>query len=367
MLLGAGRFICEYILVLLWHRLRLTIECSNLVVGGVCAPIYIFLLPTLNPRPGESIKKRAMEIDYLGNVLLCGFIISIVMPISFGGVQYAWNSGSIIALFVVAFVLLWLFLGQQFWAVGTAADRRVFPMHFLKSATMLVLFVELACAATCVFVPVYFLPLYFQFVKTDTAIIAGVRMLPLVFSQSLVAVLSGWLVGKTGYYVPVYIFAGTFCVAGAALLYTVDQYTPLANVYGYQVLLGLGSGASTQLSFAVASMKVAPVDIPRSTGWEAFAQLGGPTIALSIANSVFLNKAQEGVAGLLPNLSTLDISTIISDPNSALLRDLPENVQHQVIDVVVQSMSNAYILCVVAGSFVLLLIFRFKVNSKLYD
>ena len=110
---------------------------------------------------------------------------------------------------------------------------------------MLVLFVELACIVTYVFVPVYFLPIYFQFVKADTAIIARVRILPLVFSQSLVAVLSGWLVGKTGYYVPVYIFTGTFCVAGAALLYTVNQYTLLANIYGYQVLLSLGSGAST--------------------------------------------------------------------------------------------------------------------------
>ena len=324
-------------------------------------------MPTLNPRPGETIWKRALEFDYVGNILLCGFIVSIVMPISMGGVEFAWNSGSIIALFVVAFVLLWVFLGQQLWTVRTTADRRVFPMHFLKSATMLVLFVELACAATCVFVPVYFLPLYFQFVKGDSPIIAGVRMLPLVFSQSLVAVFSGWLVGRSGYYVPIYIFAGIFCVAGAAPLYTVSQNTSLANVYGYQVLIGLGSGASTQLSFAVASMKVAPVDIPRSTGWEAFAQLGGPTIALSVANAVFLNKAQKGVARLLPDLSTSDISTIISDPKSALLRDLPENVQRQVIDVVVESMSNAYILCIIAGSFILLLIFRFKINSKLYN
>ena len=348
-------------------RLRLlTIERSNLVVGGVCAPVYLFLLPTLNPRPGQTIKERAIEIDYFGIVLLCGLIVSIVMAISFGGVEYAWNSGQVIALFVVAFVLLWLFLAQQVFAIRTTVERRVFPMHFFKSSTMVVLFLEVACAATCVFVPVYFLPLYFQFVKNDTAVTAGVRMLPFVACQTVVAILSGWLVGKTGVYIPWYIFAGALCVPGAALLYTVNQYTPLANVYGYEILLGLGSGASTQLSFAVASIKVAPADIPRSIGWEAFAQLGGPTIALSIANTVFLNKAQNGLATLLPNLSRLDISTIISDPSSALLRDLPQEMQNQVVNVVVRSMSNAYILCIIGGSFVLLLIFRFRINSKLY-
>ena len=340
---------------------------SNLVVGGVCAPVYIFLLPTLNPRSGQSKIKRALELDYLGILMLCGIITSITMAISFGGVEFVWNSGQIIALFIVAFVLLLLFLGQQILAIGTTAERRVFPLRFLQSSTMIVLFIEVACAATCVFVPVYFLPLYFQFVKGDSAITAGVRMIPFVVFQTVIALFSGWLVGKTGYYVPWYIFSGAFCIAGSGLLYTLNQYTPLANVYGYEILLGLGSAASTQLSFTVASIKVASVDIPRSTGWEAFAQLGGPTIALSIANSVFLNKAQEGILALLPNLNVLDVSTIISNPGSPLLRDLPQNVQDQVVDVIVRSMINAFILCIIGGSLILLLALRFKINSKLFD
>ena len=312
------------------------------------------------------MKKRAFEIDYIGTTLLCGMIVSIVMAISFGGVEYLWNSGSVIALFVVAFALFWLWLAQQFFAIGTSVEQRMFPLHFLKSATMIVLFLEVACAATCVFVPTYFLPLYFQFVKADSAITAGVRMLPFVATQSVIAILSGWLVGKTGYYVPWYIFSGVLCIAGAAALYTVGEGTALANVYGYQALIGLGSGASTQLSFAVASIKVPPAEIPRSTGWEAFAQLGGPTIALSIANSVFLNKASNALSRLFPDFSKDEISTIISVPNDAQLRDLPKDMQDQVVRTVVRSMNNVYVLCIVGGCFVLLLIFRFKVNSKLY-
>ncbi|KAK3936554.1 putative MFS drug efflux [Diplogelasinospora grovesii] len=338
----------------------------NLIVGGVCAPVYIFLLPTLNPRPGQTIIERAKEIDFLGIILVIGLIVSIVMAISFGGVEYAWNSGQVIALFVLAFVLLWVFLAQQHFAIGTTVERRMFPLHFLKSGTMIVLFLEVACCATCVFVPVYFLPLYFQFVKADSPILAGVRMLPYVAFQTVISILSGWLVGKTGYYVPWYIFAGALCIPGSALLYTVNQYTPLANVYGYEILLGLGSGAATQLTFAIASIKVAPEDIGRSTGWEAFAQLGGPTISLGMAQAIFLNKARAAIASLLPDLNAAEISTIISDPNNPLLRNQPQDVQNQVVDAVVRSMSNAYIVCLVGGCLVLLLIFRFKVNDRLW-
>lgn len=241
----------------------------------MCAPVYVFLLPTLNPRPGQSFFQKAKDIDFLGTTLVIGLIISIVKAICFGGVLYAWNSGQVITLFVLSFVLLVTFLGQQHFAIGTTPEYRMFPMHFLKSAPMVVLFLEVACCATNVFVPVYFLPLYFQFVKADTAIWAGVHMLPYVVFQSVIGTISGLVVGKTGCYVPWYIFAGIFRISGAACLYTINEFTDLANIYGYEILLGLGSGAATQLTFAVASLKVAPADIGRSTGWEAFAQLWG--------------------------------------------------------------------------------------------
>ena len=76
--------------------------------------------------------QRAREIDYIGVILLCGLIVSIVMAISLGGVEYAWNSGQVIALFVVAFVLLCVFFVQQIFAIGTDATHRIFPLIFSK-------------------------------------------------------------------------------------------------------------------------------------------------------------------------------------------------------------------------------------------
>lgn len=47
-----------------------------------------------------------------------------------------------------------------------------------------------------------------------------------------------------------------------------------------------------------------------------------------------------GIGRLLPNLSTANIGTIISDPSSSLLRDLPQDEQSQMIDVAVRSISD---------------------------
>src|ERR1700712_1413459 len=84
----------------------------NLIIGAVCAPVYFFMLPNKDPRPGVSFMDRAREMDYVGAVLTVGAFVSGVMAVSFGGVQYPWNSGRIIGLFVTSGVLF-IILGIQ--------------------------------------------------------------------------------------------------------------------------------------------------------------------------------------------------------------------------------------------------------------
>lgn len=59
----------------------------NLCVGAVCAPVYIFMLPNRDARPGVSLADRTRELDYLGAILMIGASVSGVMAISFGGVM----------------------------------------------------------------------------------------------------------------------------------------------------------------------------------------------------------------------------------------------------------------------------------------
>jgi hypothetical protein len=82
-----------------------------LCIGAACAPVYLFILPNKDPRPGISLMDRAREMDYVGSVLTIGAFVSDVIPVSFGGVTYDWNSGQTIGLFCcsgVLFILLGL-------------------------------------------------------------------------------------------------------------------------------------------------------------------------------------------------------------------------------------------------------------------
>lgn len=288
------------------------------------------------------------------------------MAINFGGSVYAWNSGRIIGLFVCSGVLFILFGVQQGLAILTTTERRIFPVEFLKSRIMMVLFAETACGSTATFLTIYFVPLYFQFVRNDSALEAGVRLLPFVIFLVVLCVANGAIMSITGYYFPWYIAGGIFTLIGAALMYTVNNDSSTASVYGYTILLAIGAGAFVQASFSVAQAKVQPQDIPLAIGFITAGQIGGVTISLAIANSVFLNKSTNGIQAILPNIPKEQVQAAISGAGSTFLNGLDDTTKRHILEAIVNAIKNVYILEIVAGVLALLLALLMKPGEKLF-
>ena len=58
--------------------------------------------------------------------------------------------------------------------------------------------------------------------------------------------------GKEGHYMPWYIIANVLIIVGSALMYTVNENTSTARIYGYSIILATGAGCIMQASFIVA-------------------------------------------------------------------------------------------------------------------
>lgn len=338
----------------------------NLCVGAVCAPVYLFMLPSdKDPRPGVSFLGRARELDYVGATLLTGAFVSGIMAVSFGGVMFPWNSGRIIGLFVCSGVLFFLLGIQQTYTIFTTVERRILPVEFFKMPTILTLFAATSAGGTALFVPVYMAPLFFQFTRGDSALQSGVRLLPFIFIMIAAIIANGAILSKHGMYMPWYLAGGIFIVIGAALMYTVDLSTSVSHIYGYTVLIGFGVGMFSQTSFAVTQALVKPQMIPAAIGFMSCAQITGITMSLAIANAVFLNKSEEGIKAILPNIPTAEIEQTIAGAGSTLLQSLSPSVKEQVLEVIVDAQNNAYILVMTAGALVTLLSLTMK-REKLF-
>ncbi|KAF1359038.1 MFS general substrate transporter [Lizonia empirigonia] len=337
----------------------------NLCVGAVCAPVYLFLLPSNDPRPGVSFLDRCREIDYVGAILMIGGSVTGVMAVSFGGVTYAWNSGTIIGLFCASGILF-IFLGlQQSFLLFTTLARRIVPLEFFKSRTILILFAVTSAAGTCIFLPIYMTPIYFQFTRGDGALESGVRLLPFILVMIFAVIANGAFLSKVGYYMPWYLAGGVLILIGGALMYTVDTSTSVSSIYGYTVLIGLGVGLFSQASFSIAQAVTKPELVPASIGFISTAQILGITLALAIANAVFLNKSEKGIQAILPDVPVSEIQQAIAGTGSQLFQSFSPAVRKQVLDVIVESSSVTYALVITAGALVVVLSLFLK-REKLF-
>lgn len=65
--------------------------------AGLFAPVHLFMIPSINPRPGIPFQARVTEMDRLGIVLFIGAFVMGVMTIALGRFRYIWDDSRIIA------------------------------------------------------------------------------------------------------------------------------------------------------------------------------------------------------------------------------------------------------------------------------
>ncbi|CAI7614018.1 unnamed protein product [Penicillium discolor] len=317
----------------------------NLLIGAVCALAYLFShLEYRSPKRSSSRRPSLRDrFDGKHSQPWC-FLI--------------WYHG---------YLFWWLDLGlgkrEHHWLVRLLRHDVHFAwalagLHYW-SRTMLILFACTSAAGTACFVPVYFVPLFFQFTRGDAALDAGIRLLPFIIPCIVMICVNGGVMSAYGLYMPWYIIGGALVLTGGALFYTVGVDTSAAYIYGYSILTGFGTGIYLQASFSVAQASVALDMVASASGFITCAQVVGTTIAVAIANSVFLTESQRSIIHLLPNISIQEVEAVISS-TSTLVSSLPAAEKVKVESAIVDAMGETYILVIIAGALTLLLSLAMK-------
>jgi MFS family permease len=190
----------------------------NLLFGAILLRTYFFVIPSADPLPDRTQIEKLKLFDWVGAAISIAAMVTIVMAINLGGVLYSWNSGQTIALFVVSGVLWILFTLQQAFCIFTTAEKRLFPAHLLKQKMPVLLFVACASVGAVSYVSVYYIPIYFQFTRGDTAIYTAVRLLPFIFLLITGIQASGISMSRFGYFKPWYIGGSITALVTAALM-----------------------------------------------------------------------------------------------------------------------------------------------------
>ena len=195
----------------------------------------------------------------------------LLLALVWGGTEYPWSSPLIVGLIAGGTVVLGAFVAWESRVAEPILPLRLFrnPIFSVSSA--------LGFLTGCgLFGSVIFLPLYLQVVTGVSAMNSGLLLLPLTAGVVAGSVGSGRIISRTGRYRGWPIGGLAFASVGMALLTLMRAETPLVWSSLYMVILGLGVGATMQVTVLVVQNSVEHRDLGVATGAvQFFRQMGG--------------------------------------------------------------------------------------------
>ena len=236
----------------------------NLPVGAVAFAVTSSVLHL-------PLVRRSHRIDVQGAFLLMAGVSCLLLALVWGGTEYPWSSPVIVGLIAGGSVLLGAFVAWEARVAEPILPLRLFrdPIFSVSSA--------LGFLTGCgLFGSVIFLPLYLQVVTGVSAMNSGLLLLPLTAGVVAGSVGSGRIISRTGRYRGWPIGGLAFASVGMFLLTLMRAETPLVWSSLYMVVLGLGVGATMQVTVLVVQNSMEHRDLGVATGAvQFFRQMGG--------------------------------------------------------------------------------------------
>ncbi|KIK69225.1 hypothetical protein GYMLUDRAFT_214268 [Collybiopsis luxurians FD-317 M1] len=276
----------------------------NLPVGGLAFFIVLVFFSAPRRKSELSLKEKLANLDFFGALLFIGGIICLLLALQWGGAVYAWTDSRVWGLFLGFGLILPVFIYVQI----KRGKRATMPASIVKQRTVLISTLVALLYSMASYTHIYYLPLYFQVVKDTSAVQSGVRFIPYLVFNTLVAIIMGIYVNRTGYYYFLLWIGAAVYTIGCGLLSTLDVGSGTGNWLGYQIIAGMGRGAG-QLPFFAVQVVLSPEDVPIGSSLVMLSNSLGGAIALSISQSIFNNDL---VKQLLKHAPSIDPSIILN-------------------------------------------------------
>ncbi|KAJ1725997.1 hypothetical protein LPJ61_005494, partial [Coemansia biformis] len=311
----------------------------NLPVAG--AVLVIVLLFMRLPIPRGSLWDKLKKVDFLGSLVLIGAVVMLLLALTWGGKSFPWSSARIICLLVFGGVALGVFVLIE-WKVALGPTV---PMHLFRIRNVWLSVVGQFFIGSGMFAPMFFIPIWYTIVKNSSAISAGLHLLPYLLSVSLVSIVSGFIVTKTGRYRMMVILGTAVFILGLGLLILFDENINTGKQIGFLLITGFGLGFNIQILLIVVQTSAPLEDMASATTLFLFSRTLGSSIGVAIMQSVLQN-------AIIPKLDLLstqypDYSDVfknsLNDQSVIYKGGLPDDVQAQLVHHYVGALQKVFI------------------------
>jgi len=276
--------------------------------------------------PGPT-SRASGKVDLPGTALLVLGVVPLLLALTFGGVDLAWTSAPMLALFAMALVMLVLFVVRQRMATDPILDLQLF-----KDRTFTLANIGGFLTGAGMFGAIIYLPLYIQGVQGASAAASGFALAPLMLGMVLSSTIIGLRVSRTGRYKRQILLGLVTMVIGFVLVATLKIDSAMLYTVIFSVLLGLGIGPTNSL-FVLAVQNAFPIaKLGTVTSANMFFRQMGGTLGVAVFGAmVAASLAGYARSSLPPGLETLPPAVIeeIVSPNLLTSPDQLELARQQ--------------------------------------
>lgn len=303
----------------------------NLPIGLIAVVMIALALP-------KSPDSKAAPLDWIGAALLTGTTTAFLLLLTWGGVEFPWNSAQSVGLAAATVILAALFVRQE----SRAAD----PMIRLRLFHNAVFARGVAIGGMMVFAMMgstVFLPLYFQLVLGMLPATAGAMLLPQVIGMVTTSVVGGRMVARHGRNRP-FLLAGigleAVALASLAVFAWVGASPPVFLVS--MTLLGLGMGMGMPNITVAVQNAVAYRELGGATGAMTFVRSLGGALGVATSGTIMAQRLN----GAFDHIAAVDIADLMARGVQTLEHVTPAQ-QMMVADVYRSALAGCFLLSAV--------------------
>jgi hypothetical protein len=252
-------------------------------IGVGVVLVIVFLRLNFVP---SSLLDKLRRVDYIGSVLFVGSTASFLIPITWGGVIYAWDSWRTLVPLIIGAAGLVVFAVYEY---RFAAEPTIPPSIF-QNRTSSVSMLGSVLQGLVLWCALYYLPLYFEAVKGYSPILSGIALFPDTFTVAPSAMVTGFLITYTGKYRWAIWLGWALSTIGMGLLCIINVNTSVPGWIFLMLVSGLGLGILfPSLAFAIQS-SATPQNLAIAVAMFSFFRAFGQAIGVAIGGVIFQNR-----------------------------------------------------------------------------
>lgn len=322
----------------------------NLPIGGVAFAniVFSFHTPKAAVPPPTPLREKILQMDLFGTFTITAATICYLLALQWGGTTKSWNDADVIGTLIAFGLLIVVAAAIEYFS----GERALIVGRLLKDRSILVLNVFIFFAAGVLFIPLYYLPIYFQTTRGASAQQSGIDLVSLVLSAGLFSLIAGGIISATGLIIPILVIGSIMATVAAGLIYTLQLDSSSVKWIGYQILLGIGIGSVFQVPATVAQSIVEAGDIAPAFAMVLFFQCLGGAIWIGAAQSAFANRL---VSSLLKKAPGVDPKVVLQTGATELRENFNLEQLEGIVKAFMDALRTPFAIAIACGGIICLL------------